>query len=488
MSENRFNLLYEKWIPVEGGRKSSLLEVFSPDHKGLIGGNAIQKISLYKLLFCIAQDAVSLGNREEWEEMEISGFSQMCIDYLNKYRDCFWLYGEKPFLQYPELESKDMKDNPILISYIPDIAAENDTIIRETQTCPPKDDAERALFVLSLVSYALGGKRVAAPDKFRSQADERGKSAKSSPGLGSGNIAGYQHSFIICKSILETVYNNYFTDDEIKDTKCLKDSTLPPWRQMPSLEISSYNDLYRSSVWAWFISLSRAVLLTSDGIKYGENLVYTGKWFEPFISINQEDRVLIVDTTKKPWRNLPALLVESNVSQASGYRCFAISSHLKRARESVNEFSIWSGGLRVRGNSGDQSIKQNDDFVESSMNFESCILGERFYGNLRNIIEYADTIESDLRKAISRYYWKLGFEKNKMELTKSASIEFWNEMDRISQEFADSADSEEQMNVVKNKIFRISRNIYDCECTKVTARQIMAWQKYRPFQNKEEKV
>ena len=96
MSENRFNLLYEKWIPVEGGRKSSLLEVFSPDHKGLIGGNAIQKISLYKLLFCIAQDAVSLGNREEWEEMEISGFSQMCIDYLNKYRDCFWLYGEKP--------------------------------------------------------------------------------------------------------------------------------------------------------------------------------------------------------------------------------------------------------------------------------------------------------------------------------------------------------------------------------------------------------
>ena len=75
-----------------------------------------------------------------------------------------------------------------------------------------------------------------------------------------------------------------------------------------------------------------------------------------------------------------------------------------------------------------------------------------------------------------------------MELTKSASNEFWNEMDRISQEFADSADSEEQMNVVKNKIFRISRNIYDCECTKVTARQIMAWQKYRPFQNKEEKV
>ena len=120
------------------------------------------------------------------------------------------------------------------------------------------------------------------------------------------------------------------------------------------------------------------------------------------------------------------------------------------------------------------------------MYFASCVLGEIFYGNLRNIIEYTDTIESDLKKALSRYYWKLGFEKNNMELPKSASNKFWNEMDRISQEFVDSADSEEKMNEMKNKVFYISRNIYDCECTKVTARQIMAWQKCRPFKKKEE--
>lgn len=488
MKENSFNLVCEKWIPIEGGQKSSLLDVFSPNHKGVIGGNAIQKISLYKLLFCIAQDAVSLGNRDEWEKLEIDVFSELCIDYLNKYRDCFWLYGERPFLQYPELEyKKDMEDKPILISYIPDIAAENDTIIRDTQTSLPKDDSEKALFILSLVSYALGGKRISHPDKFRSKPDERGKNAKASPGLGSGNIAGYQHSFIICESIMQTVYYNYFTDDEIKETGCNKDSTLPPWRKMPTLESSSYNELYRSSIWAWFISLSRAVLLTSEGIRYGENLVYTGKWFEPFISLNQEGSVLIVDTTKKPWRNLPSLLVESNVAQNSGYRCFAISSHLKRVRESINEFSIWSGGLRVRCTIGEQSIKQNDDFVESSMHFESSILGEIFYGNLRNIIEYTNTIENDLINALRRYYYKLKFEKNNMEHTKRASNEFWNEMDRISQEFVDSADSEEKMKNMKNKIFYTSRNIYDCECTKVTARQIILWQKYRPFKKKEEK-
>ena len=97
-----------------------------------------------------------------------------------------------------------------------------------------------------------------------------------------------------------------------------------------------------------------------------------------------------------------------------------------------------------------------------------------------------DIITAQMRESI--LHQSKSKTKNNMEHTKRASNEFWNEMDRISQEFVDSADSEEKMKNMKNKIFYTSRNIYDCECTKVTARQIMAWQKYRPFQNKEEKV
>ena len=139
---NRFNLTTEKWIPIEGGDKASLKDVFSTEMQGLVQGNAIQKISIYKLLFAIAQDAI-----KENEPIDKEKLSKSCITYLEDHYDCFWLYGEKPFLQYPELAKSNVEDNSIFCSYIPDLSAENDTIFRQTQTIVPKDDGEKAVFI-----------------------------------------------------------------------------------------------------------------------------------------------------------------------------------------------------------------------------------------------------------------------------------------------------------------------------------------------------
>ena len=483
---NRFNLTTEHWIPLEGGVKASLLDMYNPETRGLVSGNAIQKISLYKLFFAIAQDAVKLKDSYEQSSIGIEEFGAICTEYLKDHSDCFWLYGDKPFLQYPELLNTKVEDREILCSYIPDMSAENDTIIRDTQTNPPKDDGEKAVFILGLMSYALGGKRVSSPDLFLKGSDSRGRSAKSAPSLGSGSIAGYQQSILISDSILKTVYLNYFTMDEIAETGCTENDTLAPWIKMPTLENSEYNDNYKKSIFPWFLAMSRAVLLTDKGIRYCEGISYTGNWYEPFVTKNDKDRIELVDTLKKPWRNLPAILEEAITINQSKFKCYAISSHLKKARSLKIRFGIWCGGLRVRGNSGDQSIKQDDDFVESSTFFEPNQLGEDYYQRYRSIVEETEFCGKVLYSSIRSYYADLGFEK-KNELAKNAMNVYWNAMNQLSQDMAAASDSDEATIAFKKYIFHTILSIYDKECQKNNGRQLIVWNKNRPLPGKENK-
>lgn len=472
----RYNLIHERWIPIEGEGKASLNEVFSCGFKGRIGGNPIQKISLYKLLLAIAQDAVVIENEAKLSSLGIEEFGVLCQDYLEKYEDCFWLYGDNPFLQYPELEERDIKVNPIFCRYIPDLSAENDTIVRETQTDPPLDDGEKALFVLTLMSYALGGKRVSDPKTFLDDVGTRSKSAKAAPSLGGG--VGYQQSLFLCDSILETIYCNSFTKEEIDSTKCLVEGVFPPWRKRPCIEDDPYNELYKKSVYAWYLAMSRTVLLMDDGIKYGEGLSYMGDWFEPFVS-REEKGFLVVDTRRKTWRSLPSLLSGVYAQKDDGKGCYALKAHLVRIRRCCKQFEIWSGGLRVRGNSGDQSIKGNDDFVESSVSFDGGLFGDGSFALLCDVIKEAGSMEYKLKRSVDSYYRFLGLNGKHEDI---ACIQYLQILDSIGQSIVDSSVSIDSAKEMKKKMFILLLDVYDNHCRRETSRQILAWAKFRPGQ------
>lgn len=478
MVEKKYNLVREKWIPIEGDEKASLMEVFSYGFKGRIGGNPIQKISLYKLLLAIAQDAVLFETEEELCSLGVEGFGGLCQDYLEKYEDCFWLYGDNPFLQYPELEERDIKVNPIFCRYIPDLSADNDTIVRETQTDPPLDDGDKALFVLTLMSYALGGKRVADPKTFLEDVGTRSKSAKAAPSLGGGTRAGYQQSLFLCDSILETVYYNSFTKEEIDSTKCLVEGILPPWRERPYIENDPHNEQYKKSVYAWYLAMSRAVLLMDDGIKYGEGLSYMGDWFEPFVS-REEKSFLVVDTRRKTWRSLPSLLSGAYAQKDDGKGCYALKAHLVRIRQSCKQFEIWSGGLRVRGNSGDQSIKGKDDFVESSVSFNGGLFGDKSFALLCDVIKESGSMEYNLKKSVDSYYEFLGLNGKHGDI---ACIQYLQILDSIGQSIVDSSVSIDKAKEMKKKMFLLLLDVYNSQCMRETSRQILAWAKCRPRQ------
>jgi CRISPR system Cascade subunit CasA len=87
MIENRFNLVDEPWIPVAEAGRVSLRQIFThPEYRSL-GGNAVQKISLMKLLLAIAQAAATPADGNGWRTLGTAGLCQRCLAYLERWHD-----------------------------------------------------------------------------------------------------------------------------------------------------------------------------------------------------------------------------------------------------------------------------------------------------------------------------------------------------------------------------------------------------------------
>ena len=102
-TENRFNLIDEPWIPIVDMGRVSLKDIFSHTHYRALGGNPVQKIALTKLLLAIAQAASTPKDDKDWAELGAKGLAAKCLAYLDEWHECFWLYGEQPFLQMPDV-------------------------------------------------------------------------------------------------------------------------------------------------------------------------------------------------------------------------------------------------------------------------------------------------------------------------------------------------------------------------------------------------
>ncbi len=127
--ENRFNLIDEPWIPVADMGRVSLREIFANPNLRALGGNPVERIALTKLLLAIAQAAVTPEDDQQWSNMGPTGMSHGCLAYLEKWHDRFWLYGERPFLQFPVLKGTR------LLSYgavLPEVATGNTTVLTQS--------------------------------------------------------------------------------------------------------------------------------------------------------------------------------------------------------------------------------------------------------------------------------------------------------------------------------------------------------------------
>ena len=479
--ENRFCLVDSAWIPVVGKGRVSLMDVFSDDSICDIDGNAVQKIALTKFLIAVCQAAVSLKDSEEWEAMGSQGMSNSVRRYLEEKRDCFWLYGDKPFLQIPRIvDLPNAKPLKLYYYYLPDTDHANDTILNASQGIADPNDADKAVFLVTLMNYALGGKRSSTSVPLMGGADK--KTPYPAPSL--GGFVGYLQVCLKGRSLRETAWLNFFTEHDKEMLKVEDMDVRPPWEEMPDGESDERACKLKKSIYAWLVAVSRFVYLKGndvyciDGIQYPK-FVKDG-YTEPFIVAKTRESVLYVNPAEKPWRNLTAFLRAVYEGESDdGYVCQLLKLFLPRARDAVNTLSIWAGGLKVRDNSGDQSVKQSDDFVDSEFKFETNALGQTFYQLLQETMNGLNNLKENLSQSVKGYYKSLGV---KDKDTGEAQRRFWSVADGYADRLiiACSEVDGDAVDTLVNNLNDAAKRIYDDMCTHSTSRQMYAWVKNTP--------
>ena len=484
MSQYSFCLVDEKWIPIVGHGQVSLLDIFYDDTLVDIAGNPIQKIAIMKLLIAIAQASVQLKNETDWTTLGVDGLSVASKNYLLSHRQLFDLYGEKPFLQMPQLKMReDVKEKEIFFTYQPDLASSNDSIVFESQNAQEISDADRALFLIQLMNYAPGGKRVSNIGALSKSFYGKTISAKAGPSL--GGSAGYLQICMMGRSIREGIYLNYLCSDEIlRMMPNARINARPPWEMMPECEDDDNAQMLQHSVYSWLIALSRFVLFCDDGIKYTEGLVYPSYikdgYFEPFIACDKiKHKAIYVSPSRKPWRSLEALLQSVYVVGEAQFDCAILSSHWNRTKASFESFSIWAGGLKVSTNSGDQSVKQSDNYVESQIELSSDSLDTDFYYRLKMYLAEVEYLSKSIGHAVSGYYKNMGMTEK--DITDAAISQFWVVADRLSDEIILCAETEDSKwhSRLMSQLLAEAYAIYDRMCRHETAREVMCWINHR---------
>jgi len=426
-------------------------------------------------------------------ELGSDGVAEKCMAYLGKWHSAFYLYGEQPFLQMPAIGLAKIQE---YAAVQPEVASGNTTILGQTQVHRQLSDADKALLLLTLMGFALSGKKtdnsVVLTPGYSGKRNDKGKPSSSKPGSSVAHL-GLLHTALIGRSVQSSVWLNLFSADEVSKNQTFSAGIgIAPWERMPTGEDCSVARELKQTVMGRLIPLNRFCLLVDQGLHYSEGINHHGYkdgMADPSVAVNtagKEPKALWTDPEKRPWRELTSLLGFFEQGNTQGFKSWQISACLDRTRGAVPDFALWSGGLRVSSNAGEQYASGNDDFVESIVWLSSEMLGETWFAQLKLEMISLDELAKALYGCVSRFY--------KEQLTDGsaqaaqATNQFWQFCERHFQDLVNTCDAS---CTSKAKRFKLRRQFayylersYDHFCAKETSRQLDAWAKCRPNLNK----
>lgn len=485
--ENRFNLVEEPWIPVADAGLVSLRDIFTKPALRALGGNPLQKIAMTKLLLAIVHAAWTPDNDNEWDRVGYTGMAKRTTQYLEEKKELFWLFGEKPFLQMPNIIKTVQQGYGAVLPYI---ATGNTTVLLQTQVEQKLSDVEKAQLVLLLMGFAAGGKKtdntIVLSHGYRGKTNDKGKPATGKPGPALGFL-GYLHSFITGRNICETLWLNIITKTDITTVATFEYGIgHAPWEAMPEGEDCEKARMLRASYYGRLVPLSRFILLRDDYIHYSEGVAHPSHkdgGFDLSITVDfgsSSPKALWVDPEKRPWRQLPALLSFLTVGSKKTFECLQLRMCMLRTRTHTKMFGIWSGGLKVSCNAGEQFVSGMDDFVESEVAFSSDYIGDEWFSLLKNELKTLDEFSSILLSSVNKYYKRLTTDGS--NIAKNATSLYWQLCERNFQDLIDSCnDLTGVTSKARRKVFADYVNkVYNTYCPADTARQLDAWAANRP--------
>lgn len=485
-TDKKFNLIDEQWIPIQGRGLFSLRDIFSEPSLRRVGGNPIQKTAIFKLLCAIAQAAWTPKTEEEWRQSTVEEFCRKCLTYLEKWHEKFWLYGDEPFLQFPEV--KDVKVASFAALNL-EKASGNTTVLTQIQLQSELSEADKAVLLVTLMGFATGGKKVDNSKILTPGYKGKSKSGKAGSSLG---FKGYLHSYVQTSSVASTLWLNLFSEESLSKLPCYPEGVgTAPWEKMPAGEDCDVARKLKDSLMGRLVPLCRFCLLSDGGMHYTEGIAHDGYQagrFDPTQSVARQKndfKTLWADPDKKPWRSLTSILSFLGIQDASRFVCSQVEMGMSRARDCFETVELWSGGVRVTSNAGEQYLTGSDDFVESQFEFSPQDVGEQFFVNFSASVDQLDRLAKQLYSSVLGYFETMGTEGKTM--AERATSKFWEIAGLHAQELIDSSFPGENPESVRNFFRATMRNTYNESCPHFTPRQLQAWAENQPNASKKGK-
>lgn len=487
--ENRFNLIDEPWIPVADQGRVSLKQLFSNTDYRSLGGNPVQKTAVLKFLLAIAQAAATPKDEAEWKVMGAEGLAQRCLAYLDQWHDRFYLYGEKPFLQMPAIQAAKVQP---FGAVLPEVSTGNTTVLNQAQVQRRLDDGEKALMLLTLMGFALSGKKtdnsIVLTSGYAGKQNDKGKPSTGKPGPSVAHM-GLLHNFLIGVTLQQTIWLNLLTLSQIKLMNIYPEGVgIAPWESMPVGEDCDQAKQLKNALMGRLMPICRFCLLDDQGLHYSEGIAHPGYKegvVDPSMAINnsgKEPKALWVNPDKRPWRELTALLGFFEQSDTQGFQSWQLRGGLDRARDVTDVLAIWSGGLRVSSNAGEQFVSGSDDFVESQVWLSSEMLGEAWFGQLKNEMDALGDLAKNLYGRIQRFFKEQTVDGS--NIAPQGTHLFWQLCERDFQNLVYHCDQTneavQERQQLRQKFSGYVQQAYDQYCPRDTARQLDAWAKCRP--------
>lgn len=480
-AEKHFNLVDERWIPVAEAGQVSLKRIFSEPDLTALGGTPVEKIALTKLLLAISQAAYTPENEEDWTTLGPSGLAEKVRLYLEDKKDLFWLYGDRPFLQMPAVTQAEKKS---IGAFLPNTPTKNTSLLTQSQVEGEYNNAEKALSLVSLAGFARGGKQ---PDKkiLLSEGYAPKSSAKPGPSLGS---LGYLHSFLFGESLQETIWLNLLTLDYINDMQVFPGGVgVPPWEQMPEGEDCSVAKALKESLMGRLVPLCRFVLLNDDCLHCTEGIahpIHSNGGVDPSIAVNfaeKPPKALWVNPEKRPWRELTSLLSFFSTGGGRSYDCAQLRIGALRARETVSQFSVWSGGIRVSNKAGEQRATGGDDYVESEiLLFSEWLKTSMWFVQLQHEMDALEATSNAVYGATIGYFEQLT--TNGKKHAGMAYSLFWQLCERRFQDLVNACvdTTGKETAAMRHTFVGYANKAFNTFCPWQTSRQMEAWAANRP--------
>jgi CRISPR system Cascade subunit CasA len=375
---------------------------------------------------------------------------------------------------------------------MPEIATGNTTIFTQSQVEKTLSDAQKAVLIITLMGFALGGKKT---DSTVSLSPEHVKKT-GRPGTHVGYL-GYLHHFLIGRNCLESLWLNLLTMEGVQEIGYQHGIGVPPWEKMPEGEICPRANDFKNSLMGRLVPLSRFCLLTDSDLHYSEGISHPSHGEggrDPTIAIDssKKPKAMWTDPSKRPWRWLSSMLGFLSTTNKNQWHCLQLSQGLRRARTfSFTTIGIWSAGLRVSGNAGEQYVSGTDDFVESRIELQSAWIGDPWFIQLQAQMEQLEDLSKVLGSSVRSY-----FKEQKVDGSEQAhrALSFyWQLCEKEVHALLKACDEtgSDNLNALWKRYVDYARAAFDSICPKDTARQLDAWSKHRSnvskFINKDKK-